>query len=103
MAMEAGNVYLDSISLVEPGIISSAPEIGKINTVSVYPNPAEDVIHFSKSIDNVSIININGQTIMAVEKQGLKSLNIQQLEPGVYFLKSADDNGTPLVSRFIKR
>ncbi len=67
-------------------------EVDFANQISVYPNPANDYlsIDVNHSIGNYSltVTNIVGQTVLFQEnKSGLTSLNISNLNTGVYFIK----------------
>ncbi|WP_400078983.1 kelch repeat-containing protein [Winogradskyella sp. R77965] len=58
--------------------------------ISVYPNPASNYIYFSKKIDRLMLINMTGSIIK--KASDIKSLDIQDLQDGFYFLKLEDNN-----------
>jgi hypothetical protein len=68
------------------------------NSVSLYPNPAQDFItiknNFSEN-QTVVIYNVAGQTIMKQEiNQNENSLNVAKLASGIYFVQLPNNNTT---------
>ncbi|MBE0648472.1 MAG: T9SS type A sorting domain-containing protein [Bacteroidales bacterium] len=64
--------------------------------ISIYPNPAQDLIHISTSLEGnylIDVLSPEGKLIIQ-ESQAGKDLhiNIQHLEKGIYFLKLSRDN-----------
>lgn len=63
---------------------------------AVYPNPATDVINISNvnklEITSAEITDINGRIIKNI-KSGVESINISDLNTGVYFLRISIDSG----------
>ena len=80
-----------------------------INTkMSVYPNPASDVLNIninnaSFKNSNISIYNISGNEVMNTSMNGASTqLNIESLSSGVYFVKVKNENGFDRTVKFIK-
>jgi len=81
------------------GCVSDVLEITVTQTVSLsdfdiygfsyYPNPVNDVLHFSSNspIEKVTISNMLGQTININTNSGNKSLDLSDLSNGNYFVK----------------
>lgn len=71
------------------------------------PNPANEHITIASndaSIENLSIFNIHGQEVMTVKfQQNNPTLNISNLQAGVYFLKAESDTGQQLTTKFVKQ
>lgn len=66
-------------------------------TVSVYPNPSNNHkinIDSSIEVDDIQLININGQLMMEVKKPTFNnnSYTLENLPQGFYFLKLSSDN-----------
>tara|TARA_R100000935_G_scaffold36196_1_gene56989 strand:- start:89881 stop:90594 length:714 start_codon:yes stop_codon:yes gene_type:complete len=76
-------------------------------TIALYPNPANERITIASndaSIENLSIFNIHGQEVMTVKfQQNKPTLNISNLQAGVYFLKAESDTGQQLTTKFVKQ
>ncbi|MHC1707330.1 MAG: T9SS type A sorting domain-containing protein [Bacteroidales bacterium] len=73
------------------------------NNVSVYPNPAENILNITSNttISKVAIYNVSGTQV----KESLNEfhqINVSDLANGVYLLRITDINGTTVNTRFIK-
>ena len=69
-------------------------------TVSVYPNPATDVVYFSENVvADVEIYSITGQLVL--RQENASEINIERLKSGIYFMKGEADN-KQFVGKFIK-
>lgn len=70
---------------------SSTPEMKHNTHVTVYPNPAVDQLNVTLSQNaDIVIYNIMGQAVMNVEGHiGANSLNISELNAGVYFVRAS--------------
>lgn len=71
---------------------SASLENATLKGLSVYPNPAQDVINFdagNTTIDTIEIYDINARLIRshAVNAAGSVSININALAPGMYLVK----------------
>lgn len=64
-------------------------------TLTVFPNPANYVINFSETLENINIYNVYGQQMLPQIKSG-KSISVKELNNGIYFIPS--NNG---VAKFI--
>ena len=68
---------------VEDGI-----EENEIGSISVYPNPAHDIIRIETrsiaSVQSVDLYNVTGQKVLSSNE---KEINVSGLEPGVYFVR----------------
>jgi len=75
------------------------------NSISVYPNPANNVL-FVKNMNNISeisIINILGQTVQNINVKGENTeINISNLTNGMYFIKFNNTNGAKSIKSFVK-
>lgn len=70
--------------------------------LSIYPNPANDVLHVNApgKVSSIAILNLTGQTVFSNEYDNEQvEVNIGQLPTGVYFIKV---NGTE-IRKFVKR
>ncbi len=75
-------------------LIKSAVSVEDVifsNTLSIYPNPADDFINVqaSREIDGIAILNIVGQGVINLENQKSHHVKVSTsaLAPGIYFLK----------------
>ena len=74
--------------------------------ISVYPNPATDVINVTlkngATVQNFEIINLAGQSVFASQK-AINSANVSFLPAGVYVVKVKDSNGVTHISKVVKK
>lgn len=86
-----------------PNIFLSTPEFITSDFVSIYPNPATDVINIKAEtvIDEIDIITINGQILQQIKNPVFNnnSYSISNLPKGFYFIKfaSASNSATKKV------
>ncbi len=102
---EAGSFSLSYSSLI--GGIEDNPLLSQI---SIYPNPADDIINVKLSDGitdkiEINIVSLMGQQLTQLEEAGNHqfSADISGLAPGVYFLTIKSSSGNYATSRFIKR
>lgn len=85
-----------ALSYVEPdGYLSTSSN--ELAHVSVYPNPAEDMIAVKglKHNATLSIVDAQGKTLSVTETEpGIASIDVAQLNAGIYFLHIASNNET---------
>ena len=60
--------------------------IEKEITALFYPNPVNDKLYFSKKVDRIKVISLEGKVIIDL-KFPEEFINIRNLEPGIYFLQ----------------
>ena len=74
------------------------------NNINVYPNPTQDIVNIKldKNISKfkASLYNAAGQIILTTENRS--SINISDMNSGVYFLKIEPENGKPVTKKIIK-
>lgn len=73
----------------------------EIRTLSVYPNPVKDTIHFSEKLKQVEIFSVNGKKI--IQSKDAESLNINHLPNGTYFIKGKNVEGKIVQTTFVKK
>lgn len=59
----------------------------QFSQLEIFPNPAKDVVHFSKSIDG-ELFDASGKKILTIKKA--ESVNVSSLSKGVYILKTSE-------------
>ena len=74
--------------------------------IKIYPNPAISILNINnienRKITNVSIIDVSGKLVISKGNFVNKTMNIETLENGVYFLKIESKDGIAL-KRFMKQ
>ena len=96
--------YIDDITLIDQTTVG-VNELGNGISVSVYPNPVNDVLNidiknFNKENLNVNIIDVIGKEVLKSDYKN--KLDISFLEKGIYFVSIQQDRKTLGVKKIIK-
>lgn len=90
-----GNVYpfqraaTIAITGFDPKLITNIPTIDQnAEELILYPNPTFRAVHFNKIVD-VELYNAQGQLLRV--RQQVAHVNVDDLEPGTYFLRTQHD------------
>ena len=92
--------WIDNVAFPASTIITDVQTVVE-NNVTIYPNPANDVlnIQLGDSQSNVEIFNSLGQVVRRYENvSGDMQINIADLNAGMYFVK-VNENVTKIVKR----
>jgi hypothetical protein len=89
------------IDNVEYDLKTSVNEIGKNNAFNIFPNPSVGSINidYNERFSTINIINLQGKTVL---QSNQKSIDINELENGIYIVQIATDKGV-LNSKFVKQ
>ncbi|MFH6942880.1 glycosyl hydrolase family 18 protein [Flavobacterium sp. FlaQc-50] len=76
----------------------------KIESLSVYPNPTEEVLFFTAEVSeaNVSVINAQDGATVSQQKATNNSIDVAGLKSGIYLILVEKD-GIKTVRRFVKK
>lgn len=81
---------VDNVLLTGEKLATGINSITKNNSVKIYPNPANDVVHIvrnTKTNASLAVINTLGQVVLTKElTKESESINISELQSGIYFL-----------------
>jgi endonuclease I len=82
-----------------PSVFLSLNDYNALAEVSVYPNPSNDNrvnIHSEIVLDEIDLININGQILQQIKKPNFQNKNyvLENLPKGFYFLRLSVDNAS---------
>ena len=71
----------------------STAAIDDINTINVdfYPNPVNDKLYISEEVNEVSVLDVNGRTV--VSDKNTRVVDMSELSNGVYFVRVITDEG----------
>jgi len=96
----------DSVSKAINITNTSLNNLEKKYGIKIFPNPAKDFINIETSMDltilNISLIDIKGKDLFSGNLDSFKSLNIQDLENGLYIIKIITNEKSTLYTKFIK-
>lgn len=105
----SGNFYAESLSAVKSlSLAITGVGAGSIGTVSIYPNPASDVVAININTDSfntaqVTIIDTKGNVVMENRMEDAQAtLNISSLESGIYFVKVDSDQFNKVSKLIVK-
>ena len=87
------SINFETLSIVEELLVES--------DIKIYPNPTTNIINIDTqyAIDKIEVYNIIGKLVLtSIEK----SINLRQLDSGVYLLKVASERGN-IIKRIIKK
>ena len=99
----AGWVLLDDVQFT--GTSTAGIEEETIDhAINLFPNPSTDLIHIDSdlSMDNYSISNLLGQTVLegSISNQ---TIDVSSLEKNIYFLTMMDKNGKKMITKKISK
>lgn len=62
------------------------------STLHFYPNPTNQQLNFTESLSNITVYNSLGQLVISPINSS-KAINVENLSPGFYMLRSNEGNG----------
>ncbi len=72
------------------------------NNVSLYPNPATDLLNVTvKENSTFELIDITGKTVLLRTVEGTSSINISKLSSGMYLAKVTSESGLTEISKVL--
>ena len=90
----------DSVIGLTLSVLEGIPETPE-SFVKVWPNPTSGVLHIeADEFNKVEIYNLLGQIVMHAEK--VETMDLSDLDKGVYFLIASNKNGAKAVTKVIK-
>ena len=101
---EDGKIYNDPVPEPEPPVAINGAEEG---TISLYPNPANNVLNIAlqgSDVNEVVVIDIYGKTVARTTvAEGNNALNISALPAGMYFVQLRANNSVKATQKIVKR
>ena len=101
----ANSVYVDSMVFdnVVPSALGTAEFENTTNTISLYPNPAHEVLNISStnSITRIEVYDMQGRNVAS--NYNASNVNVESLVKGVYIVKVMQENGSVVAKQFIKK
>jgi hypothetical protein len=94
-------IYIDSIVFDNVDLGTNDFKQGN-NTISLYPNPTQEVLNVSSSnkISKIEVYDLLGRKVAS--KNNASEVNVAALGKGVYIVKVVQENGSVIAKRFIK-
>ncbi|MEM9680585.1 MAG: S8 family peptidase, partial [Bacteroidota bacterium] len=94
---------MDALAAMQQVNSLSVEDVTVSNTISIYPNPVQDVLSIktNKPIDHAIIFNIDGKIIQTIDDLE-KTMDVSFLREGIYFLKLSHNKGKSKTFKVIK-
>lgn len=93
-------IYLDDITASIDGVLGVQKNIEKKSEISVYPNPARNVLNFTSEVVLIELYSVIGQKVK--QAQNTSSLDISNLDNGSYVVRITDQDGATKTERVLK-
>jgi chitinase len=104
--IQSSGVNLNWFRITKSGaaLTAKSAPADKIESLTIYPNPAESELFFSAEVSggNVNIINTEGGATVSTQTVNNNSIDVSTLKSGIYLI-SVEKNGIKTVRRFIKK
>jgi hypothetical protein len=82
------NNYCDVVDIFTDNTIGFS-EFNSSPEFTLYPNPANDIITFSESVNDVEVFDVYGNRIIA-EIKSMQIISVRELADGIYFVRSGN-------------
>jgi hypothetical protein len=77
------------------------------NNFSFFPNPASSVVNIKNEtvINTVTVLDLNGRIILnnSTINNSITSIDVSELNAGIYFIQLTDENGVVSTQKFLKQ
>ncbi len=95
------DVVIDSVTFSYDATLDAKSE--SILKFSVYPNPAKNIVNIStkQTISKVQIFNIVGKKVFETKTLQNNSINVSNLNSGIYLLRLVDQNNSTKTQKLI--
>ena len=98
-------LHFTTVAFVVKNMLSTSEYPSSSDNLSIYPNPANDVLNIRFSPDiNVEKVEIYGMDGKLYHKQNfnVNSVNVSSLSNGIYMMKVVMDNGEVFTEKIVK-
>ena len=89
-------------SITATSLGTSDIDVDETFDIKVYPNPVSDILNVKSNSEIIAmdVVNMIGQVVIKQFGRS-NSLNVSTLSPGLYILKTKNENSTESIKRFI--
>ncbi len=88
------------IAAYELTLTSTGVENVATHELSIYPNPAKDILNFSKNLASVKLYDLSSRLVR--EEQNVSRINVSNLK-GIFIVQSIDESGNTSYNKVIVR
>ena len=97
-------ILIDNVitSITATSLGSSDIDVFETTDIKVYPNPVTDILNVKSNSEIIAmdVVNMLGQVVIKQFGRS-NSLNVSTLSPGLYILKTKNENSSESIKRFI--
>lgn len=95
------NLFIDNFSYDTNPVLSTSEN--SLSDVSIYPNPVKNALHITgEHISSITIYTINGKKVFS-KRESLETINVTNLNAGIYFVELKDQDGKRIMKKVIKQ
>jgi hypothetical protein len=102
---EGDQTYLSQLRLRREGTLNT-DKLTSAPTFTISPNPVADYLTIStiaaEKVQKVTVVNMNGQTVLSVENPDGNQVDVSDLTKGIYHVLISSDKGHSQVSKLVK-
>ena len=97
-------ILIDNVitSITATSLGTSEIDVYETPDIKVYPNPVTDILNVKSNSEIIAmdVVNMLGQVVIKQFGRS-NSLNVSTLSPGLYILKTKNENSSESIKRFI--
>jgi subtilisin family serine protease len=100
------NQCIEELNVTVEGLSQAGLNESEAHDVNVYPNPTANVATVSwtnKKLDQLSIINANGQLVEKMDVAMVNEYRTNELNPGIYFINLSENQSTVATRKLVVR
>lgn len=94
------------IEMTEEDVDDSGVEESQRQTISIYPNPAVDMVYLKteslQNISKISILDTSGKLVLITNTPDNNGIDVSHLEKGIYFFEITLNDGSTIVEILTK-
>ena len=79
-----GGTEQSGVFVLDPNVITAMDGSNPLAGMQVFPNPASDVVHFTRMVERVSLVDVQGKVVAQSEQANM--LQTSHVLPGMYWL-----------------
>ena len=109
LASGEASMYVDFVKVYQRGTAdetfngkptTALPSLQDVPAVSVYPNPAVEVVYFDRTVQRVEVLGMQGNVVAVAS--GVNSLDVSAWQRGMYLLRLTCDGQQECVKLVVK-
>ncbi len=70
-----------------------------VNTVCIYPTLVDNLLNLTGKVTSLTIYNVSGQAVLSVKDDSITTVDVSELQPGIYFVNLNNETTQKIVVR----